>query len=346
MTQGRWRTVKSVFSRAVRIEGRHERRVYLQKACAGSRTLQAEVESLLMHHRKGPGLASTGRSLAGWRLSHYQIIELIACAGTGVLYRAWDTLLRRFVVLKVLPPILALDSSCRRRFRREALCACAISHPHVVTVHAIGHDRGIQFIVMEYVPGKRLDAIIPSKGLPIVTCLDLALQIGQAIKSAHAARIIHRDLKPANILVRPDGFVKVLDFGLAKPLFHMREIGADPTPPGTLLGTAAYMSPEQARGERADSRSDIFAFGLIFYQMLTGKQPFKRKSVLETMNAVLKVGTPHLPHLIPHDIANIVRRCLKKKPQARFQTMRDVVRQLDAIVSSHAAGMSGGFHGT
>src|SRR5262249_15352138 len=197
-----------------------------------------------------------------------------------------------------------------------------------VAVYGTGYDQGMHFIVMEHVPGKRLDRVIQSRGLPIAICLNYAFQIALALVKAHSAKIIHRDLKPANILVTPDRSVKLLDFGLAKHLGGERHGRPGKTQHGTILGTPGYMSPEQVLGKRVDARSDIFAFGAVFYLRLSGKPAFERKCVVETMNAVLKDSPPRLPRLVPQNIAKILWRCLEKDPRARFQTMREVASGL------------------
>ena len=336
MTPQRWRKVKKLFSGALEIQRGRNRAGYLAKACAHDRSLRAEVESLLERQERDRGFLATGFSLVGKTLMGYQVIEEIGHGGIGVVYRAWDALLRRFVVFKVLPPIMAADRSCRARFRREAQCAAAIRHPNVVTVYGVGRHHGAEFIVMEYVPGKSLDRVIPACGLPVGTCLNYALQIAQALAKAHASRIIHRDLKPANIVVSPDGWVKVLDFGLAKPLSAGRGPRTAGTQNGTILGTAGYMSPEQVRGRRADARSDVFAFGAVFHEMLTGRRAFVGASAVETMMAILAQTHRPLPSRIPPEVANILRRCLEADPQKRFRTMGEAAAELSVAAASYA----------
>jgi serine/threonine protein kinase len=238
------------------------------------------------------------------------------------------------VALKILPPKLAMDPDSRRRFLREARCAATFSHPNSVTIHDIAEDNGVCFIVMEYVRGKTLRRAIREHGIPLPRCVHMAIQIAEALAKAHAAGIVHRDLKPSNIVVAPDGWVKIIDFGLAKCLSARGGLDAERTEHGTILGTADYMSPEQARGKTCDGRSDIFSFGVMLHEMLTGRSVFTRKSVFETMSAILAENPPDLPPRVPEPLQRVVRRCLEKNPKRRFQTMRAVLAELDAARAS------------
>src|SRR3989449_2976712 len=231
--------------------------------------------------------------MIGKTIAHYQILEKLGEGGMGVVYKARDTHLDRLVVLKVLPPEKVADSERKRRFVQEAKAASALNHPNIITIHDIASENGIDFIVMEYVQGKTLDALVPRKGLRLNETLKLAIQMADALATAHSAGIIHRDLKPTNVMVTDGGLVKVLDFGLAK-LTEVSESGDEATrslqhqtEEGTIVGTVSYMSPEQAEGKRVDARSDIFSFGSVLYEMATGQQAFHGDSKMSTLAAIL-----------------------------------------------------------
>ncbi|HEU4928932.1 MAG TPA: serine/threonine-protein kinase, partial [Candidatus Krumholzibacteria bacterium] len=231
---------------------------------------------------------------SGTKLGPYEILSPLGAGGMGEVYRARDTRLGRDVAVKVLPHHLSTNAEMRVRFEREASAIAALKHPNIVTIHAIEESAGVDFIVMELVEGKSLADVIASGPLPLEQFLEIAVPLADAVASAHAKGIIHRDLKPGNILIDADGRVKVLDFGLAKlasravsdsdqtlaSLSHTRD--------GQILGTVAYMSPEQAEGLPLDHRSDIFSLGIVFYEMVSGKNPFQRSTVVSTLSAILK----------------------------------------------------------
>ncbi len=320
-----WQNAEKIFSSAKKIKSAAKRRAFLDKACGGDDSLRKNLESLLPFYGADNHLLSPFSSLVGKMLLHYQVIEEIGLGATARVYRARDTHLGRFVVLKVLPPALISDPESRRRFFQEANFASSVSHPNIVTVHDIAQHNGTPFIVMEYVPGRPLGRIIPRRGLPLQICLEYAVQIAEAMTKAHSAGIIHRDLKPSNILITGEGLVKVVDFGLAKATTRQNGAGADDdhTRAGAIVGTVGYMSPEQVRGEALDDRSDIFSFGVILYEMLTGRRAFKKGFRVETMNAIL-TESPSLPSNLRADVLEIVVQCLRKEPRVRFQTMAEV----------------------
>jgi len=336
MNQPRWQGTKKIFARAAAIQRQCTRRAYLQKACRGSPSLHAEVESLLAHQNDNGRLWSGHALHPGARLLHYEIVDRIGKGSTGTVYKARDRRLGRFVALKVLPPPLAMNSGSRRRLLGEARCASALVHPSIVTIHDVSQDKGVCFIVMEYVPGKTLRRILSGPGLSLRCCLDMAIQIAEAVGRFHAAGIIHRDLKPSNILVIPDRRIKIVDFSLAKRCCDRRRVTSDAeqTGQGMILGTAGYMSPEQARGQPCDRRSDIFSFGVMLHEMLTGRTVFTRESTVETISAILTQEPPDLPLRLPDQVRRIVRRCLAKNPKRRFQTMRAVLAELNAARAS------------
>ena len=278
----------------------------------------------------------TGRTIA-----HYEILEKLGEGGMGVVYKAWDTHLDRFVAIKVLPPQKMTDPERKRRFTREAKAASALNHPNIITIHDIDQTYGIDFISMEYVAGKTLDRLIPRHGMRLNAALECAVQISDALARAHSAGIIHRDLKPTNIMVDEHGMVKVLDFGLAK-LTEVTSLGEDAstrtikpvTEEGTIVGTVAYMSPEQAEGQPVDARSDIFSLGVVLYEMATGARPFRGNSAMSVISSILK-DTPPAPAevnpAVPRDLDRIIRRCLAKDPARRYQSAVDLRNDLEEV---------------
>jgi Tol biopolymer transport system component/tRNA A-37 threonylcarbamoyl transferase component Bud32 len=278
---------------------------------------------------------------AGSSLGPYQVLGVLGAGGMGEVYRARDTRLGREVAIKVLPADHLKDGVRRRRLVQEARSASALNHPHIVTIHEIESSDGVDFIVMEYVPGQTLDTLIPKGGMPVREVLRLAIPIADALTAAHARRIVHRDVKPTNVIVSDQGVVKVLDFGLARLVAddsdEPGETLATLTSPeplthsGAMAGTAAYMSPEQATGGKVDARSDIFGFGVVLYEMLTGRRPFLGTSVSEVRTAVVRdepMAPRELVSAVPEALERIVLRCLRKDPQRRFQHMGDVKLEL------------------
>jgi Tol biopolymer transport system component len=278
------------------------------------------------------------------RLGPYEILGGLGAGGMGEVYRALDPRLGREVAIKVLPADRLADSARRARFEKEARSVAALNHPHIVTIHEIESAVGIDFIVMELLSGKTLDALIPRQGMRLGEALRIAIPLADGLAAAHAARIVHRDLKPTNVMVSSAGVVKVLDFGLAK-LAEPGE-GADrdattvdarvspPSRPGTVAGTPAYMSPEQASAGKVDTRSDVFSFGAVLYEMVTGRRPFAGGSSAEILSAILK-EQPKPPREVvtdlPKELERIILRCLRKEPERRFQTMLDVKIELQEV---------------
>jgi serine/threonine protein kinase/dienelactone hydrolase len=272
-------------------------------------------------------------------LSHYRLDGLIGRGGMGVVYRAVDTRLGRAVAIKVLPPEATTDPERHRRFLQEARAASALNHPHIVTIYEVDEHEGTTFIAMELVEGAPLDAVLAKGPLPVAQGLEYAAQIASALDAAHAAGIVHRDIKPANVVITTDGRAKVLDFGLAKLLERssseatMSSVG---TRLGTIVGTAAYMSPEQAEGQRVDARSDIFSLGAVLYEMLAGQRPFKGSSDVGVMTAILRDHPPPVCSVragVPAELEPVVARALAKDPAERYQTAAAIRADL---VSAHA----------
>src|SRR5208283_2639668 len=274
---------------------------------------------------------------SGARFGPYEILALLGVGGMGEVYQARDTRLNRLVALKFLPPDKVADPDRRRRFINEAQATSALNHPNIIIIHDIAETEGAAFIVMEFVRGRTLDDLIAGGALPLPDATRYAAEMAGALAAAHTAGIIHRDLKPANIMITGEGRVKVLDFGLAKLMDSspMAPAGDDTatmqTAIGAIVGTAAYMSPEQAEGRQLDARSDIFSFGLVFYEMLSGQRAFEGDSWISIISAILRDEPKPLHELrveIPAWLEQTVSRCLRKDPIERFQSMSDVKRNL------------------
>ncbi len=272
--------------------------------------------------------------MIGRTLGHYEITERLGEGGMGAVYKARDAHLGRFVAIKVLPAAKVADPDRKRRFEQEARAASALNHPNIVTIHDIDSADGTDFIAMEYVSGKTLADVIARRVMPPADVLKYAVQIGEALGAAHAAGIVHRDLKPANVMVTETGLVKVLDFGLAKLTeaapgsgTPLTETAPTQTQRGVIVGTVAYMSPEQAEGRKVDARSDIFSFGVVLYEMVTGRRPFEGEGGASTLAAILS-KEPAPPSSIvgglPFELERAVLRCLRKDPERRWQTTADL----------------------
>lgn len=284
--------------------------------------------------------------MAGAKLGPYEIVAPLGAGGMGEVYRARDTRLGRNVAVKVLPGAFTRDPERLHRFAQEARAVAALNHPNILAVHDIGTDDGAPFLVTELLEGETLHERLRSGALPVRKALEVAVQAAHGVAAAHEKGIIHRDLKPANIFLTSDGRVKILDFGLAKLIQHTPTDIGDTQPPtrtaeprmqttvGAILGTVGYMSPEQVRGEPADARSDIFALGVIVYEMLAGRRPFQRDTSAETMGAILKEEPPELSSdekKIAPAVERVVYHCLEKNPAERFQSARDLAFDLEAL---------------
>jgi serine/threonine protein kinase len=283
-------------------------------------------------------------SLAGQTVSHYVFLEKLGAGGMGEIYRARDSRLNRMVAVKVLSPGKTHDPERRRRFIQEAQAASALNHPNIITIHDILPEGDTQYMVMELVAGKTLHELISGGRLPIPQVLQLATQMANALAVAHAAGIIHRDFKPANVMVTGYGLVKILDFGLAKltDLSTPRTVdgvqdtltAAPLTREGSIMGTVNYMSPEQAEGLKVDHRSDIFSFGAVLYEMVTGQRAFDGDSGISALSAVLRDEVKPIHEIapeVPAELADIVNRCLRKSPAARWQSMNEVEAELSNL---------------
>ena len=278
---------------------------------------------------------------AGARLGLYEVLAPLGAGGMGEVYRGRDTRLGREVALKVLPEALASDRDRISRFEQEARAASALNHPNIVTIHEIGREGETAFIAMELVDGKTLRELSASGPMPVRKILNVAAQVAEGLAKAHAAGIVHRDLKPENVMVSKDGFVKILDFGLAKlvepesgELSAMPTLAQPETQPGTVMGTVGYMSPEQASGDTLDFRSDQFSLGSMLYEMTTGKKAFQRKTAAETLSAIIRDEPEPVAKLrpdLPTPVRWILERCLAKDPEERYGSTRDLARDLASI---------------
>jgi len=348
----RERRLEEIHSAALKRDA-SERDEFLREACGGDAELRGAVESLLRYEPRLDGFLETPAletvtqgatadgepSLVGRTLGPYAVLSLLGAGGMGEVYSARDTRLRRLVALKTLQPDLAADPERKRRLLLEAQAASALNDPHIVAIYDVGSADGIDFLVMEYVPGETLDKRIARGGLEIQHTLADALAIGDALVTAHKAGIIHRDLKPGNIMITAEGAVKVLDFGLAKlteaPQAPAPEGAASPVSiTGLILGTAAYMSPEQARGQAVDARSDIFSFGVVLYEMLTGHRPFQGADRMLTLAAIVQQAPRRLTHInpaVPAKLEQIVNRALEKDRGLRYQSAAEMLADLRAV---------------
>jgi hypothetical protein len=282
---------------------------------------------------------------SGTKLGPYEIIAPIGAGGMGEVYRARDTRLGREVALKVLPESFSRDADRLRRFEQEARAVAALNHPNILAIHDIGEQDGSPFIVSELLDGNSLRAELEHGPLPARKASDYAAQIAQGLAAAHDKNIVHRDLKPENIFLTREGRVKILDFGLAKlapsggPKTQSdgMTLTSSPTEAGMVMGTAGYMAPEQVRGSAVDSRTDIFAFGAVLYEMISGQRAFRRDTAAETMTAILKEDPPELgeiDHPVSPGLERIVRRCLEKQPEQRFQSAKDLAFALEALTGT------------
>jgi serine/threonine protein kinase len=279
--------------------------------------------------------------MVGQTLAHYRINAAIGAGGMGEVYRATDTKLRREIALKILPTDMARDPERLARFQREARTVAALNHPNIVTIYSVEEADGVHFLTMELVEGHSLKRYITEGGMPVEQIVEIARALGEALAAAHEKGIMHRDLKPANVMVTADGRVKALDFGIAKEIHPDCEGAtmtlADSTQAGVVMGTPAYMSPEQIAGRVLDHRTDIFSLGIVMHEMATGQRPFVGRSPAELISAILHDTPPLVTEVrsdLPRDLARIIRRCLEKDPRHRVQTARDVGNEFRELAKS------------
>ena len=356
MTSDRWQQISQLFHTTLALDT-HERAAFLDDACAGDNALRREVESLLAQQTNAEQLLKTpalqvvarrlatdpGEPLTGQRLAHYRIAEKIGAGGMGEVYRAHDEQLRREVAIKVLPPELVHDPERRNRLLREARAVASLNHPNICTVHEVSEAQGQAYIVMELVEGEPLNTRLDRGPLAADEELRYGLQLADALAHAHARGVMHRDFKSANVVITPEGRAKVLDFGLAKRLSGVELPPATTesqalTKPGVLVGTLAYMAPEQLRGEPAEAHSDVWALGVVLYEMAAGTRPFQGQTAFELSSAILNQSPPPLPPRVPTALQAVIERCLEKDPGRRYKQGRDVRAALEMIESGAVTG--------
>jgi serine/threonine-protein kinase len=352
MTPERWRQVDRVLQEALELAPA-ERAAFLDEACGGDEELRQEVESLISFQERAERFIETppGEMAADWlavkesregqMIGNYHLIRQIGRGGMGEVYLARDTRLERQVALKLLPPRFTEDAHRLQRFRQEARAASSLNHPNIITIHEIGEvateTGAAHFIATEYIEGHTLRDLIQEGGLKLSEALEVAIQAAGALSAAHEAGITHRDIKPENIMLRHDGYVKVLDFGLAKlneSLAASERFSEVETDPGIVLGTVSYMSPEQARGLDTDGRSDIFSFGVVFYEMLTTRRPFIGETPADVIASLLgQEPQPLATHNsdFPVELQSLIDQTLAKDRSKRFQTARELRRALKAV---------------
>ncbi|MGE0132973.1 MAG: protein kinase [Blastocatellales bacterium] len=355
MTPERFAQISQLYSETAELAP-EARAAYLAQACAGDEKLRREVESLLAEEdlvgdfMGAPALKDAAAlvtseapgTLIGKQLGPYQLISFIGAGGMGEVYAARDTRIGRKVAVKLLPAAVARDADRLRRFEQETRAVGMLNHPNILTIHDVGTYEGAPYLVSELLEGETLRERLKNGALPMSKAVDIALQITRGLAAAHDQGVVHRDLKPENLFINKDGRVKILDFGLAK-LSQSRSSGANAnepafhavaTDPGMVMGTVGYMSPEQLRGETVDGRADIFAFGVILYEMLAGERPFRGNSAADTMSLILTHDAPELPAPIAAQapgVARSVHRCLEKQAQRRFQSVTDLSFALEAL---------------
>jgi len=358
MTPERWQQINELYHAALELDA-NQQATFLNQACAGDAGLRAEVESLIASHAKAgsfivePAMKVAARvladgqttSLVGRSFSHYHIESLLGAGGMGEVYLAQDTRLGRQVALKLLPTYLSSDSDRLRRFEQEARVASSLNHPNVCMIHEVGEmEDGRHYIVMEHIKGVTLRERLASKSLKLREALDPAVQVASALEAAHAAGVVHRDIKPENIMLRHDGYLKVLDFGLAKltETFTERERiepeaptrGMVKTDVGVVMGTVAYMSPEQTRGVDIDARTDIWSLGVVLYEMVTGRVPFEGATNSDLIVSILERDPKPLIWFVPKapaELQRIISKALRKDREERYQGIKDLLLDLKSL---------------
>src|SRR5262245_3314857 len=357
MKPERWRQVDQLFQAALE-RAPEERAAFISEACSDDDSLRREVEAVLASDEQAASLIETpayhlaapllaverDESLTGKSVGHYRIVSCLGKGGMGEVYRARDTKLDRTVALKILPADLSTDAERMRRFIREAKAASALNHPNVAHIYEIGEAEGLSFIAMEYVEGQTLAARINGQPLAVNEILEIGNQIADALDEAHGKGITHRDIKPANVMLNERGQVKVLDFGLAKIARQTSpDLASDistlaKTASGVVMGTVPYMSPEQARGQEVDARSDIFSLGVVLYEMATGRTPFGGVNVIDVMGAILnREPAPLNAHAsnsaeaAPAELQRIVSKALRKDRDERYQLVREMMLDLKSL---------------
>ena len=355
MTPQHWQQVKQILQSALECQP-YQRFGLLDEASACQSSLRSEIESLILSHDlTGDSNQATAEgatasifeedqrgSFIGKNIGSYKIISHIGKGGMGDVFLAHDLSLDRRVALKLLPPEFAQNKDRLRRFKQEAHAASALNHPNILTIHEVGQIDSLNFIVAEFIEGETLRTHMHGERLILHEALDIAIQIASALVAAHKAGIVHRDIKPENIMLREDGIVKVLDFGIAK-IAHRAPSTIDTgaptvatltTVPGTLMGTVSYMSPEQARGLDVDERTDIFSLGVLVYEMITGTQPFEGKTNADVIASLLTAEPAPIVvrgREVPAELNRIVRKCLAKDCESRYRSAQELLDDLEHL---------------
>ena len=357
MTSEHWQQVKELLHSALQREPA-ERVAYLEEACRGDASLRKEVEALLASYERAgsffeiPAMETAARmlahdhsdSLVGSVAGPYKILARLGAGGMGEVYLAQDTRLDRKIALKLLPSYFTKNEERLRRFQQEASAASRLNHPNILTIFEVGQVDSTQYIATEYIEGQTLRELLTGKRIEIGEALDAAIQIASALSAAHGAGIVHRDIKPENIMLRRDGYVKVLDFGLAKLTENSKERPPSDsraatqivvkTDPGMVLGTITYMSPEQARGLEVDAQTDIWSLGVVLYEMVAGRVPFEGNTPSDSIAAILKTEPLPLSHYltdVPIELERIVTKSLRKERTERYQSVQDMLADLKTL---------------
>jgi eukaryotic-like serine/threonine-protein kinase len=347
MTPEQWHRVREVLAEALALKS-GDREAFLDRTCASDRVLRKEVETLLSSGNEvcSSFLQSTGSQITltpGVKLGDYEVESLLGSGGMGEVYRARDMRLGRDVAIKVLPAVLSRDPERLRRFEQEARAAAALNHPNILAVFQLGTYEAAPYLVSELLEGGTLREQLARGPLSLRKAVDCGVQIAHGLAAAHEKGIVHRDLKPENLFLTREGRLKILDFGLAKLTQNQSAVDSNAptqtegTEPGMVMGTVGYMSPEQVNGRKADHRADIFAFGAILYELITGKRAFRKPTSAETMSAILNEDPPGVSQVAPATppaMQRIVHRCLEKNPEQRFQSASDLAFALEALSDS------------
>src|SRR5499426_2959003 len=368
MSPEQWQKIHELFEAALERPA-EDRAAFLDRACAGAEKTQRRVEAMLEADAQNDLLVDRpayqaadifatlnsrpddSQSYSGERIGVYRLIKELGRGGMGTVYLAYDTRLGRQAALKLLPSHLVNNPERVRRFQREARASSALNHPNIITIYDFGQEDGRYYIVSEFVEGRTLRNLVGSRDVSLNQILDLAVQVASALEAAHAAGIVHRDIKPENIMLRPDGYAKVLDFGLAK--LTEPESGGDEAktdvswgPPdfetrtGMVLGTVNYMSPEQARGQKVDGRSDLFSLGVVLYELITGRRPFGGETWHHTIVAITDAEPPPIARNVqgaPAALQEIIDRALAKDREQRYQTARALLTDVQTLQGELAA---------
>jgi len=351
MTPERWKRIDEIFYAALESDPIERARI-IDQSCSVDVGMRREIEALLAAHEQADDFIEepaadmaaelltqgTAALTSGQAVGQYEVLALLGRGGMGEVYLAEDSRLKRKIALKMLPAHFMMNPQRVFRFEQEARAVSALNHPNIVTVHEIGDFDGAQFIVTEFVDGKTLRQLMAERSFTLGETLNVAIQVAGALTAAHAAGIVHRDIKPENIMLRADGYVKILDFGLAKLTEHVTNVELETetlaqSNPGLVMGTVKYMSPEQARGKTVDARSDIWSVGVVLYELLAGRVPFSGETPSHVMVSLMEDELPALTSFVdvPPEFDRIVTRALRKKVSERYQTASELVRDLKSL---------------